>query len=36
MVSNDLLVVDNLSSKVHIITHVNPNEEKFEDGLSKA
>ena len=35
MVSNDLLVVDNLSSKVHIITHVNPNEEKFEDGLSK-
>ena len=35
MVSNDLLVVDNLSSKVHIITHVNPNEEKFEDGLAR-
>ena len=33
MVSNDLLVVDNLTSKVHIITHVNPNEESFEDGL---
>ena len=26
MVSNDLLVVDNLTSKVHIITHVNPAE----------
>mgnify|MGYP003328087902 FL=1 len=24
MVSNDLLVVDNLTSKVHIITHINP------------
>ena len=35
MVSNDLLVVDNLSSKVYIITHVNPNEEKFEDGLAR-
>ena len=29
------LVVDNLTSKVHIITHVNPNEESFEDGLEK-
>jgi len=35
MVSNDLLVVDNLSSKVHIITHINPNESTFEDALSK-
>ena len=35
MVSNDLLVVDNLTSKVHIITHVNPEKESFEAGLSK-
>ena len=35
MVSNDLLVVDNLTSKVHIISHVNPNEESYEDGLNK-
>jgi len=35
MVSNDLLVVDNLTSKVHIITHVNPNEESFDDGLNR-
>jgi len=35
MVSNDLLVVDNLSSKVHIITHINPDENTFEDALSK-
>ena len=35
MVSNDLLVVDNLSSKVHIITHINPDESTFEDALSK-
>ena len=35
MVSNDLLVVDNLTSKVHIITHVNPNKESFEEGLEK-
>ncbi|MDC3250535.1 anthranilate synthase component I [Candidatus Pseudothioglobus singularis] len=35
MVSNDLLVVDNLTSKVHIITHVNPDKESFEAGLSK-
>jgi len=35
MVSNDLLVVDNLTSKVHIITHINPNEETFNDGLSR-
>ena len=26
MLSNDLLVVDNLTSKVHIITHVNPDK----------
>jgi len=35
MVSNDLLVVDNLSSKVHIITHINPDENTYEDALSK-
>ena len=35
MVSNDLLVVDNLTSKVHIITHINPVKESFEGGLSK-
>ena len=35
MVSNDLLVVDNLTSKVHIITHINPKKESFEAGLSK-
>jgi len=35
MVSNNLLVVDNLSSKVHIITHVNPVESTYEDALLK-
>jgi len=35
MVSNDLLVVDNLTSKVHIITHVNPNYDSIEGGVSK-
>ncbi len=35
MVSNDLLVVDNLTSKVHIITHVNPENETFDDGIAK-
>ena len=35
MVSSDLLVVDNLSSKVHIITHINPDESTYEDALSK-
>ena len=35
MVSSDLLVVDNLSSKVHIITHINPDENTYEDALSK-
>jgi len=34
MLSNDLLVVDNLSSKAHIITHVDPAKESFEDALS--
>jgi anthranilate synthase component 1 len=34
MVSNDLLVVDNLSSKVHIITHINRNERPYEDAIS--
>ena len=33
MLSNDLLVVDNLTSKVHIITHLNPDKESFEDGV---
>ncbi len=35
MLSNDLLVVDNLTSKVHIITHVNPDKESFEDAVVK-
>ena len=35
MLSNDLLVVDNLTSKVHIITHVNPDKESFEDAADK-
>ena len=35
MVSNDLLVVDNLTSKVHIITHVSPDEGSFDDGIAK-
>ena len=35
MVSNDLLVVDNLTSKVHIITHVSPEDESFDDGIAK-
>ncbi len=35
MVSNDLLVVDNLTSKVHIITHINPKHDSFDSGLSK-
>ena len=35
MVSNELLVVDNLTSKVHIITHVNPENESFDDGVAK-
>ena len=35
MVSNDLLVVDNLTSKVHIITHINPDYESYHDGIEK-
>ena len=35
MVSNDLLVVDNLTSKVHIITHINPENESFDEGMAK-
>ena len=35
MLSNDLLVVDNLNSKVYIITHINPSENSFEDGIAK-
>ncbi len=35
MVSNDLLVVDNLTSKVHIITHVSPGDGSFDDGIAK-
>ena len=35
MVSNDLLVVDNLTSKVHIITHINPDNESYHDGIEK-
>ena len=33
MLSNDLLVVDNLSSTAHIITHVNPQEGSYEDAI---
>jgi anthranilate synthase component 1 len=33
MVSNDLLVFDNLSSKVHIITHINPLEQSYENAI---
>jgi anthranilate synthase component 1 len=35
MVSNDLLVFDNLTSKVHIITHVSPEDGSFDDGIAK-
>ena len=35
MVSNDLLVVDNLTSKVHIITHVSSEDGSFGDGIAK-
>lgn len=35
MLSNDLLVFDNLSSKAHIITHVSPAEGSFEDAISR-
>ena len=35
MITNDLLDVDNLSSKVHIITHINPDESTYEDAVSK-
>ena len=35
MVSNDLLVVDNLSSKVYIITHIDPTENSFDDAILK-
>ena len=35
MVSNDLLVVDDLTSKVHIITHVSPEDGSFDDGIAK-
>ena len=35
MVSNDLLVVDNLSSRVYIITHINPANNSYEDAILK-
>jgi len=35
MLSNDLLVVDNLSSTAHIITHINPQESRYEDGQAR-
>jgi anthranilate synthase component 1 len=35
MVSNDLLVVDNLSSKVYIITHIDPTENSYDDAILK-
>ena len=35
MVSNDLLVVDNLSSKVYIITHIDPTKNSYDDAILK-
>ena len=35
MVSNDLLVVDNLSSKVYIITHIDPTVNSYNDAILK-
>ena len=35
MLSNDLLVVDNLSSKVYIITHIDPTENSYDDAILK-
>ena len=35
MLSDDLLVVDNLSSKVFIITHINPTIDSYEDAILK-
>ena len=35
MISNDLLVVDNLSSKVYIITHIDPTENSYNDAILK-
>ena len=35
MVSNDLLVVDNLSSKVYIITHIDPAKNSYDDAILK-
>jgi anthranilate synthase component 1 len=35
MLSNDLLVFDNLSSTAHIITHVNPKEDSYEDAIAR-
>ena len=35
MVSNDLLVVDNLSSKVFIITHIDPTKNSYDDAILK-
>jgi anthranilate synthase component 1 len=35
MLSNDLLVFDNLSSTAHIITHVNPKEASYEDAIAR-
>ena len=35
MLSNDLLVVDNLSSKVYIITHIDPTKNSYDDAILK-
>ena len=35
MVSNDLLVVDNLSSKVYIITHIDPTKNSYDEAILK-
>ncbi len=35
MLSNDLVVFDNLFNQVFIITHVNPNEQNYADAMAK-
>ena len=35
MLSNDLIVCDNLSNKFHLITHINPQKNSFEDAIAR-
>jgi anthranilate synthase component 1 len=35
MLSQDVVVFDNLKNKVFIITHINPNTQSFDDGIAK-